>query len=172
MKKIATLLIASAFSALAGDYTLDNTASEVYYEAKKEQFWSTHIILAKNSAIEGTLTESAGALGGKLIIDVMKFDSDNSMRDSNVEEHLNAEKYPNITYDYNLKNNQASGMMMVNGVRKEISFPVRMKEEGDTLYVEGNISIKYSDFGLETPSNLILSAHEDLVIGAKLHFKR
>ena len=33
------------------------------------------------------------------------------------------------------------------------------------------LSIKYSDFGVETPSNIILSAHEDLVIGAKLYFK-
>ena len=62
--------------------------------------------------------------------------------------------------------------MTINGVSKEIAFPVRMSEENGQLFVEGNITIKYTDFNMETPSNLILSAHDDLVIGAKLYFNK
>ncbi len=171
MKKIA-LLLASTIVMMASDYTLDNTKSEAYYEAKKEQFWSTHIILATNKGLEGTLKEDGEALHGTLNIDVFKFDSDSSKRESSVEDHLHAKEYPVITYDYTIFNNQASGKMTVNGVTKVLTFPVQMNKTADTLSIDGNISIKFSDFNVETPNNLILSAHEDLIIGARLYFKK
>lgn len=172
MVKKMTLLLASTLIMFASDYTLDTTKSEVYYDAKKEQFFSTHTVIGINKGLSGTLEKSDGELYGKLNIDVLKFDSDSSKRDSNVAEHMNAETHPFVTYSYMIADNRASGTMMVNGVSKEISFPVVIQEKDGELFVEGNISIKYSDFGMETPGNFILSAHDDLVIGARLYFNK
>lgn len=171
LKKI-TLLLASTLIMFASDYTLDTTKSEVYYDAKKEQFFSTHTVIGVNKGLSGSLKKTNGKLYGKLKIDVLKFDSEDSRRDGNVAEHMNAKTHPFVTYNYTITNNRASGMMMVNGVTKKISFPVVIEEKGGKLFVKGNISLKYNDFGMETPGNLILSAHDDLVIGARLYFNK
>ena len=171
IKKIA-LLAVSTLALVAGDYTLDTSKSEAYYEAKKDQFFSTYTILGVNRGLSGSLQKLTNGYSGELNVDVFGFDSEDSRRDGNVEEHLNGETYKFMTYNYVLQDNEASGTMTINGVSKEIAFPVEMKEEQGQLFVEGNITIKYTDFGLETPSNLILSAHDDLVIGAKLYFNK
>lgn len=171
LKKIA-LLLASTLVIFAGNYTLDTTKSEVYYDAKKDQFFSTYVVAGINKGLSGSMSETDGSLHGELKVDVLKFDSNDTRRDGNVAEHMNAESHPFVTYDYKIINNIASGIMTVNGVSKEISFPVLVEEKGEKLYVEGNVSITYEDFGMETPGNLILSAHDDLVIGARLYFNK
>lgn len=171
IKKIV-LLVVSTLALVAGDYTLDTGKSEAYYEARKDQFFSTYTILGVNHGLTGSLVELPSGYRGELSVDVFSFDSDDTRRDGNVEEHLNGETYKFVTYKYALYDNEASGTMTINGVSKEISFPVTMQEKDGKLFVEGNISIKYSDFGMETPSNLILSAYDDLIIGAKLYFNK
>ncbi len=171
VKKIA-LLLASTVILMAGELVLDTSKSEAYYEAKKDQFFSTYTILAINKGLNGSLVKLPGGYRGSLSIDVFSFDSKDERRDDNVEGYLNAENYKLMTYKYELRDKEARGIMTINGVSKTITFPVTMKEENAQLFVEGNITIKYTDFGIETPSNLILSAHDDLVIGAKLYFNK
>ena len=172
MVKKITLLLASTLIMFASDYTLDTTKSEVYYDAKKEQFFSTHTEIGVNKGLSGSLKKTNGKLYGKLKIDVLKFDIDSSERDSNVAEHMNAKTQPFVTYNYTIANNRASGMMIINGVSKKLSFPVIIRKEDKKLFIEGMINIKYSDFGMEAPSNIIISAHDDLVIGARLYFNK
>jgi len=154
----------------AGGYTLDTSRSYVYYEAKKEQFFNTYPVLGINRGLSASLEKSEHGYKGTLSIDVLTFDSDDSYRDDNVEEYLNAETYKLMTYDYEIRENLAEGDMDINGVTKKIAFPVTVKDENGQLFIEGNISIRYSDFDIETPSNFFLRAHDDLVIGAKLYF--
>ena len=154
----------------ASDFTLDTSKSEVYYEAKKEQFFNTYTILGINRGLSGSLEKTEHGYKGELSIDVFMFDSDDSYRDDNVEEYLNVDTHKLMTYDYEIRDNTVVGDMKINGVTKKIAFPVTLKDENSQLFVEGNISIKYSDFNVETPSNFFLRAHEDLVIGAKLYF--
>lgn len=154
----------------ASDFTLDTGKSYVYYEAKKEQFFNTYPIRGINRGLRGSLEKRELEYKGMLSINVFTFDSDDSYRDDNVEEYLNAETHKLMTYDYEIRENIAEGDMKINGVTKKITFPVTLKDENGQLFIEGNISIKYSDFNIETPSNFFLHAHEDLVIGAKLYF--
>jgi len=154
----------------ASDFTLDTSKSYVYYKAKKKQFFNTYPILGINRGVSGSLEKRELGYKGKLTIDVSTFDSDDSYRDDNVAEYLNAETHKFMTYDYEIRENLAEGDMKINGVTKKTTFPVTLKDENGQLFIEGNISIKYSDFNIETPSNFFLRAHEDLVIGAKLYF--
>ena len=171
VRKIALLWV-SAVAVMAGELTLDTSKSEVFYEAKKDQFFSTYTIVGVNNGLSGSLQKLPNGYRGTLSVEAFSFVTDSESRDSNVKEHLHSEKYKLITYKYELHNNQASGTMRINGVSKEIVFPVHIDEKNNQLFVEGNITIKYSDFNVETPSNLILSAHDDLIIGAKLYFEK
>ena len=120
--------------------------------------------------MSGSLEKTELGYKGELSIDVFTFDSDDSYRDDNVEEYLNVDTHKLMIYDYEIRDNTVVGDMKINGVTKKIAFPVTLKDENSQLFVEGNISIKYSDFNVETPSTFFLRAHEDLVIGAKLYF--
>ena len=171
IKKIVLVLV-SAVVLIAGDFSLNKSKSEVYYEAKKDQFFSTYTILGLNKGLSGTLQKLPKGYRGVLNVNSFSFLTDDKRRDNNVKEHLNSDKHKLIVYRFELHDNVAAGNMTINGVTKEISFPVKMEENDVYLSVEGNITIKYSDFDVETPSNLILSAHDDLVIGAKLHFNK
>ncbi|WP_324172806.1 YceI family protein [Sulfurimonas sp.] len=171
LKKII-LVILSSMLLFAGEFSLDASKSQVYYEAKKDQFFSTHTILGINKGLKGNLEKANDGYKGELIIDTLSFNSDDERRDTNVAEYLNVEKHKLMTFIYEINNNQAMGTMTLNGVSKEIVFPVNIKEDDSSLSIDGNITIKYTDFNVETPSNLILSAHDDLVIGAKLYFKK
>ncbi|WP_321778549.1 YceI family protein [Sulfurimonas sp.] len=171
LKKI-TFVILSSMLLLAGEFSLDTSKSQVYYEAKKDQFFSTYTILGTNKGLKGTLEKADYGYKGELSIDVLSFDSDDERRDKNVEEYLNAKKHKLMTFIYEINNNQAMGTMTINGVSKEMVFPVNIKEDDSSLAIDGNITIKYTDFNVETPSNFILSAHEDLTIGAKLYFSK
>ena len=172
MVKKIVFLLASVIMALASEYTLDTSKSEVYYDAKKDQFFSTYTVIGLNKTLSGSLQTAGATLKGNLKIDVLKFVSDSEKRDENVAEHMNAPTQPFVTFTYIIANNTARGEMSINGVTQNISFPVSIKESASELSVDGNITVKYTDFGMETPSNFILSAHDELVIGARLYFKK
>ena len=160
----------SSIAMFASQMKLDESLSKVYYEAKKDQLFSTYTIYGENKSLSGLITKKDGALSGELSINSANFKTDSSMRDSNVAEDLNSKAHPLITFIYKIKNNKAYGNMSVNGITKELSFPIVIKENESSLNIDGNISIKYTDFGIETPSNMILTAHDTLVIGANLVF--
>ena len=171
LKKII-LVLGSVGVLMASTFNLNETKSEVYYEAKKDQFFSTYTIIGINKGLSGSLVKYEDGYKGSLTVDAFSFITDSERRDSNVKEHLNSDKYKFITFEYVLDKNIVKGTIHINGVSKKISFPVVVKEDKSELLVSGKITIKYSDFNIETPSNLILTAHDDLVIGAKLYFNK
>ena len=172
MLKVVVVLMTSWALTFGAEYKLDENSSNVYYEAKKDQFFSTYTMLGINKLLSGVLVKEGDSISGELSIKANGFVTDSSTRDGNVAEHLNSETKPLISFVYAIKDMQANGVMIVNGVSKELTFPVVMSEDETQIQVDGNITVKYADFGMEAPSNFILSAHEDLVIGAKLHFKK
>ena len=172
MLKVIVVLMTSWVLMFGAEYKLDEENSNVYYEAKKDQFFSTYTMLGINKFLSGSLVKEGNTLSGNLSIKANGFVTDSTTRDENVAEHLNSETKPLISFVYTIKDMVANGEMSVNGVSKELSFPVVISEDETQIQIDGNITVKYTDFGMEAPSNFILSAHEDLVIGAKLHFQK
>ena len=172
MNKIFLATLLSLSTLLASEYQLDTEQSKVYYEAKKKQFFVTYTINGINRDISGLIRTESDNYQGELSIDASKFKTDSSMRDSNVAKDLNAKAHPNISFKYEIKSNKARGTMSVNGVSKVLEFPVTIRDEAQALFIDGNITVQYKDFGIETPSNLILTAHDSLVIGAHLKFNK
>ena len=172
MKKIVLTLMLSLSMLMASEYKLDQSKSKVYYDAKKDQFFSTYKIHGENTALSGFVNLDNNNIKGELYIDASKFTTDSSTRDSNVADDLNSATHPKITFIYEIKKGKASGIMSVNGVSKELTFDVIVEDQEKAVSISGEILIKYTDFGLETPSNLILSAHDTLTIGANLSFNK
>ncbi len=166
------LLLASLSIVLADDFVLDVNRSKAYYVAKKEQFFGTYTVVGSNKNLNGSLKRFSNGYKGIVKIDAASFESGNSFRDGHVREYLDAKKHKQIIYRYRLANDKSSGIITIKGVEKKIMFPVVVQETKDRIVVEGNVTVKYSDFGIETPSNIFLKAHEDLTIGAILYFDK
>lgn len=166
------ILTSSMIGALmAGEYTIQDKSFS-FYEAKKEQFWTTHDIKGISKYLTGTVSEKNGKYEGFIKIDARKFTSDDDMRDAHVrEDYLKANAHPYITYKFKVINSISIGTINVNGIDKQVSFPIDITQEGENIVFYGKIRVRYTDFGIKTPSNFILSAHEDLTIGAKLFLK-
>lgn len=155
-----------------GEYTLQNK-SFAFYEAKKKQFFMTFDVISTSKTISGDLSKKDGICKGSIKIDARDFDSKNKIRDSHVKnDYLNTNKHPFITYSFEIVDNTTKGVISVNGVEKEISFPLNISVQEDIVSLDGKIEVKYSDFGIKTPANFILSAFDELNIGAKLFLKR
>ena len=172
MLKVVVVLMTSWVLMFGAEYKLDESNSNVYYEAKKDQFFSTYTMLGINKLLSGVLVKEGDSISGELSIKANGFVTDSSKRDSNVAEHLNSETKPLISFVYTIEKMIANGVMIVNGISKELTFPVVINEDESQIQIDGNITVKYTDFGLEAPSNFILSAHEELVIGANLNFQK
>ncbi len=143
--------------------------SFAFYEAKKEQFFSTLEIRGISRIVTGRAKKEGDAYRGELKIDARQFESGSGMRDSHVrEKYLHTGSYPYITYVFTLSDGVSSGDITVHGVTKKVTFPIDVSESNGSLIVTGTVRVKYEDFGIETPSNLILRAHDDLLIGATL----
>ena len=166
---VSWILLASVV--FANSYTLDENTSSVYYEAKKEQFFMSFDIKGINKELKGKIKETQKGYEGNIQINALAFDSDGSKRDEHVkEDYLKANQFPYIKFEYTIEDHIARGIMYVAGENRHIEFPVKMRENDSRLIIEGSIKIKYSDFGIKTPANFILSADENLVIGANLNF--
>lgn len=155
---------------MASDLLLDANLSKAYYIAKKDQFFGTYTVEGKSDKLRGSLQRTSNGYRGDLYIEAASFESGNFLRDKHVREYLHARKYRQISCSYDIRNNEATALLKVNGVSRRVVFPVVVERTDRYLLIEGNVSVKYSDFGIETPSNIILKAHDDLTIGARLYF--
>lgn len=144
-----------------------------FYEAKKEQFFSTYEIRGVSKAVRGRVSKRNGTYTGFVRIDAGSFKSGSGMRDTHVrEDYLQADIHPYITQTFTVSNGTAKGTITINGVAKKIAFPVEVVEEESGVIISGKAKVRYSDFNIKTPSNLILSAHEELFIGATLFLEQ
>ncbi len=162
--------------------------SEVYYTAVvRIAFVATSTVRGINNDVEGTIewidTGSRPVVHAYLTIDASKFDSGNRTRDRDVRNILNADEYPEITFELQailgLDDKKvtdiedgyiATGLLTAHGVTKEITVPVRMKYEDGTLTVEGSTSSTYTGFGIDPPrvAGFVSRAPDELRLHVRL----
>jgi polyisoprenoid-binding protein YceI len=109
-------------------------------------------------------SESRNEISATLVIDAGAFDSGNSRRDRDVRNILNAEKYPDIVFTLTallgVENGPpetiggeyvAIGKLTVNDTDKEVSVPVKIRHESESLRIEGSVAVRYTDFNIDPP---------------------
>lgn len=119
---------------------------------------------------------------GELFVDVGAFRSGIGKRDARVRNLLEFDKYPRIRFAIsgveprnNLKADSLSGVYVVSGileihgVAKEASFPVDISARGGGLAIDGNFSIKLTDFGVTPPSLAIFVGQASDEVALNVH---
>lgn len=107
-----------------------------------------------------------------LLIDASSYNSNLGVRDQDVQEYyLEVQQHPTIRFSSNavVKVEQAvpskanwqislRGTLDLHGVKKEISFPVRLRYEGKKIIAQGRLQILLEDFKIAVPRFLFLKA--------------
>ncbi|MCU0325622.1 MAG: YceI family protein [Spirosomaceae bacterium] len=103
------------------------------------------------------------------------FDSGNSNRDSHALEVTEALKYPKISFtSTNIQQDQyginIEGNLNFHGITKPVSFKA-LKFSGGFFVVDGNFTVKLSDFNVERPSLFGIKTEDLMKISFKIAFK-
>lgn len=146
----------------------------------------------RTNGVTGTITvnpdsnaEVAGQqtpVVGELFVDVSAFRSGIGKRDASVRNLLEFDKYPRIRFAIsgleprnNLKPDSlsgayvVSGILEIRGVAKKVSFPVDISPKGGRLAIDGNFSIKLTDFGVTPPSLAIFVGQAGDEVALNVH---
>ncbi|MGE5596239.1 MAG: YceI family protein [Hyphomicrobiales bacterium] len=131
--------------------------------------------LQTSSTAKGTTTEISGEFhitGAGLdpeqqttfVVGLSSLKSDQSRRDSRVQDALETSRYPTATFTATALTGlpaqlsptedavmQLTGTLDLHGVQKEVTWELKAKQDGDILSVLATTSFKYSDFGIRKP---------------------
>lgn len=180
IKKII-LLIALIGAVFANATTLNivKEKSNSYYKSISSiVFVGSNELIGNNKEITGFISyENNKILNGEITILTNGFDTQNQKRDKRIHEILNAKTHPKITFLINEQfeeNNQQfiKGILKINGIEKAQTIQVEIKYDDDEVLIQGNISVKYEDFGIKRPSfgGFLTKAKETIEIGGEFVF--
>jgi polyisoprenoid-binding protein YceI len=118
-------------------------------------------ILKKDSSIE--------SISGKFEIDAISLVSDNEDRDQHMYEVLNVAKSPKISFVISRITKvddkyKIDGLLTMNKINKKISSLASITQNAQDLTMNGDFSIKLTDFGLEPPSMFFITVRDQIDI--------
>jgi polyisoprenoid-binding protein YceI len=100
---------------------------------------------------------------------ISAFDSKNANRDSHTMEVTEALKFPAVTFSStSIKQDGdklvVSGMLSFHGINRNITFEAVRKNNGKLVEVNGEFTIKMTDFNIEQPSLMGMAADDNIKI--------
>ena len=121
--------------------------------------------------------DSIESINGELSIKAISLVSDNKDRDKHMYNVLKVVQSPTITFyithitkiDNKYK---IDGILKMNHIRKNISSMATIIEDENNITMNGDFSIKVSDFGLEAPTMFFLTVRDQIDIKYNLNFNR
>ncbi|MCC6383279.1 MAG: YceI family protein [Dehalococcoidia bacterium] len=119
--------------------------------------------------ISGTVYLRADGLDGSLsssfTVDLRGLKSNESRRDSRVQSALETNRFPTITFTATKVTGlpaqfsatqdsvmQLTGILDLHGVKKEVTWEVKAKKDGNVLTALATVNFKYADFGITAPN--------------------
>jgi len=101
--------------------------------------------------------------------------SDNLDRDKHMYKAINAKVNPKISYDIKSITKEddgytITGNLIFNNVAKEIKSHASIAKDDKNININGNFSIKLTDFGLEQPTLLFLTVRNQIDVKYNLIF--
>jgi len=179
---VATVSLTLASSSLAADVTA-NKADVTFHISHPAKEYDAHL-LTGGANIVGTFDPSdLGKTGFDVKINVDKFNSDNSRRDSHMMEVLEGLIFPSITWKVTsldgatgpIKPGQfkayASGPLTIHGVSKTLDIPVVLDiAENGNVTVSSSFSISLEEFEIERPTLVFVPIEDNLPIKVSVVF--
>jgi len=130
----------------------------------------------ENIVTELEKSDSLESIKGKFQIEAISLISDNKDRDKHMYEVLNVENSPKIVFILNSISKQEdsyllSGILILNNISKPITSKATIKEVEKNINLNGDFSIKLTDFGMEPPTMFFLTVRDQIDIKYDFNFK-
>ena len=172
-KKIVLLIILS-FSLYA------NNLSVVTGEIKShtEVFGDSEINPTTKEVKANLIVEnSLESIKGQIFFDTLSLVSEKKDRDAHMYELLNEPKFKTISFDIknivkNGINYDINGVLVLNGVSKDITVKSNISEQNNQILFDGGFSFNLTDFNLEPPTMFFLTVRNQIDVTYKIDFKR
>lgn len=111
----------------------------------------------------------------RFVADVTSFDSGNSDRDARALELIEAQRYPEVSFQSSSIDTfgddlYVSGELCFHGVTKNISFYAKHNVMGSKLIVKGTADVSLTQFQVERPALLMIRVNDELKISFTMTF--
>ena len=189
---VAPAAAAGAASTIRGEaYRLVPGQSEAWYLAPEKL-----ARLPTSSVAKGTTREVTGevhitdagldpAQPTTFTVNVRSLKSDESMRDARVATALESTRFPTATFTATSLSGlpaafgpqdstmQLGGTLELHGVKKEVTWEVKAKQEGDVISVLATVKFRYSDFNITKPNIAgFVTVEDEVTIQVQLFLAR
>ncbi len=128
----------------------------------------------KNIAVDLSMQDnSVDSLKGRISFHIIDFKSSNSDRDEHMQELFEMKKYSDITLTINKvipkkERYVIEGVLDMHGVQKPIDINSSIVQNGESVAINANFSVKVSDYGMEPPSLLFFTVRDRVDINASV----
>ncbi len=124
-----------------------------------------------------TLGTDPTQLRGTISVPSISLKSENEGRDEHMHEAMHCDTQKQITVHINsvkkLQNNyQIAADLTLNGVNKKIVSLANIKEDAGSLVLDGNFTIKMTDYNIEQPSMLFFTVRDAVDVHYNLEYKK
>ncbi|MEV9593037.1 YceI family protein [Aliarcobacter butzleri] len=172
-KKIVLLIILS-FSLYANNLSI--VTGEI--KSHTEVFGDSEINPTTKEVKANLIVEnSLESIKGQIFFDTLSLVSEKKDRDAHMYELLNEPKFKTISFDIknivkNGINYDINGVLVLNGVSKDITVKSNITEQNNQILFDGRFSFNLTDFNLEPPTMFFLTVRNQIDVTYKIQFKR
>jgi polyisoprenoid-binding protein YceI len=151
---------------LAGTWDI-GSGSEVRYRITETLFGQSGTAVGKTSSVTGSMTiEGTQVTAAAFTVDMTTFASDSGRRDGQFQDRImETSTFPTATFtlttpidlspvpaDGAQKSFEATGKLQIHGVTHDVTMTLNTRRTGNTIEVQGNPTITFSDYDINDPS--------------------
>ncbi len=138
-------------------------------------------------SVSGGVTVEGGTLrSGEITVDMATLTTDSDVRDNNVRSKiLSTDQFPEATFtltkpadvsqvpdDGTVTQVELTGDLTIRGQTREVSQPFNVARSGENVLVAGDIPIKRSEYGVETPELVAAKIADDGEVNIKVNLQK
>lgn len=150
---------------------------------KVDSTW--HMIHGKTSSISGYFhIKDTRVVDGLLVIPVKNFDTDNGSRDERLREVMSEPQFHEVNFKINSSDpvctitevdlgdkceGKLKGDLTIKDVTKYVEIPFSMSKREDRYIIQGDIILRWADYGVEDPSILVARLDPEVKVSYALN---
>jgi polyisoprenoid-binding protein YceI len=177
---------AAASGGIDGTWTVAG-GSQAGYRVKEVLFGQDADAVGRTSDVTGSMTIAGTTVNDATFkVDLTTVKSDESQRDSQFQGRImQTSRFPDATFkltqpvdlgsvpaDQAKVSFSATGDLTLHGVTKSVQVPIDAQRNGANINVVGTIPVKFSDYGINNPSNGAVTTEDNGVVEVSLIFSK
>ncbi|WP_279583390.1 YceI family protein [Fodinicola feengrottensis] len=143
-----------------------SSGSQAGYRVHETLAGQSVTAVGRGTGVTGTLAISGtNVTTGSFTVDMTAIKSDRTQRDARFLSIVDTAKFPTATFAVTkpialgsipaagkTMDATATGNLTVHGVTKQISVPIKATRSGDSIKVQGAITVTFADYGVQAPN--------------------